>query len=166
MQVLRRHVQDAEDAGVGQLEAEHQLAAVFGLALDRQRHLELVFGNIVGGDLDLDIDRWLLLLRGQRGRRIRILEREVLGILRQNVQLRSRSSFGRRAIAVGHDSLSCSVRSAASLGSIDPPPARVSCRGEWLSWRNGPPQGRTPNRTQTGGHNSRARPSRAKKLNY
>ena len=45
MQVLLGHVHDAEHAGIGEVEAEHHLSGVFGLALDRQRHFELVFGR-------------------------------------------------------------------------------------------------------------------------
>jgi hypothetical protein len=108
MQVLLRHVHDPEHTGIGEVEAEHHLAAVFGLALDRKRHFELVFGDIVGADVDLDIDRGLLLLRRQRGRRVRILERQVLGVLRQHVQLGSGGRLGRCAIAVGHENLSWS----------------------------------------------------------
>ena len=78
MQVLLGHVHNAKHAGILQVEAEHQLSGAFGLALDRQRHFELVFGEVVGGDVDLDVDRRLLLLGRQRGRRVRIFERQVL----------------------------------------------------------------------------------------
>ena len=105
MQVFLRHIDDAEHAGIGQLEAEHHLAGVFSLALDRERHFELVFREVVGGDVDLDVDRRLLLLRRQRGGRVRILERQVLGVLRQHVEL-GRGLLGRRAVAVGHETLS------------------------------------------------------------
>ena len=105
MQVFLRHVDDAEHAGIGELEAEHHLAGVFSLALDRKRHFELVFREIVGGNIDLDVDRRLLLLRRQRGGRVRILERQVLGVLRQHVEL-GRGLLGRRAVAVGHETLS------------------------------------------------------------
>ena len=87
MQVFLRHVQDAEYPGIGEVEAEHHLAGVFRLALDRQRHFVLVFGDVVGADVDLDVDRRLLLLRRQRTRCVRILERQVLGVLRQHVEL-------------------------------------------------------------------------------
>ena len=108
MQVFLRYIQDAEHPGIGQLEAEHQLAAVLRLAFDRQRHLIFVLGGTVGADIDLDIDRRLLLLRRQRAGCVRVLEREVLGILRQHVQLGRRARFGRCAIAVGHESSSWS----------------------------------------------------------
>ncbi len=72
MQIFLRHVQNAEYAGIGQIEAEHYLAGVFRLAFDRKRHFVLVFGDIVGADIDLDIDRRLLWLRRQRGWRVRI----------------------------------------------------------------------------------------------
>ena len=64
-----RHIDDAEHAGIGELEAEHHLAGVFGLALDRKRHFELVFREIVRGNVDLDVDGRLLLLAapGRRG---------------------------------------------------------------------------------------------------
>ena len=41
------------------------LAGAFGLALDRQGDLVIVLANIVGVDVDLDVDRRLLLLRRQ-----------------------------------------------------------------------------------------------------
>ena len=87
MQVFLRDVDDPEHAGIGELETEHHLAGVFGLAFDRQHHLELVLGEVVGADIDLNVDRRLLLLRRERGRRVRILERQIFGVLRQHVQL-------------------------------------------------------------------------------
>ena len=117
MQVFLRHVDDAEHAGIGEIEAEHHLAGVFRLAFDRKRHFVLVFGDIVGADVDLDIDRRLLLLRRQRGRRVRIFERQVLGVLRQHVQLGRRGRLGRRAVTVGHGSLSWSVRAGAGFAA-------------------------------------------------
>src|ERR1700738_384613 len=60
VQIFLRHVHDTEHPGIGQVEAEHHLAGIFRLALDRKRHFEFVFGDIVGADIDLDIDRRLL----------------------------------------------------------------------------------------------------------
>src|SRR5258708_10133097 len=102
MQVFLWHVHNAEYAGIGQIEAEHQLAGIFRLAFDRKRHFIFVFRDIVGADIDLDVDRGLLLLRRQRARGVRIIERKVLGVLRQHVQLGRRGRLGRRAVAVGH----------------------------------------------------------------
>ncbi len=120
MQIFLRHVHNAEYAGIGQIEAEHHLAGIFRFAFDRKRHFVLIFGDIVGTDVDLNIDRRLLLLRCQRGRRVRIFERQILGILRQHVQLGRRGCLGRRAVAVGHGSLSWSVR--GPILRLNPPP--------------------------------------------
>ena len=106
MQIVLRHVGDAEDAGISELEREHDLAGGLGLALDRQRHLELLFAEIVGADIDLDVDLGRLALLLERAGRIRIFEREVLGILRQDVELGSLGRLGRGAVTVGHESLS------------------------------------------------------------
>jgi hypothetical protein len=81
---------------------------MLGLAFDRQGDFVIVFGNVTGVDVDLDVDRRLLLLRRQRSRRIRVFKRQVLGVLRQHVQLRRRGRLGRRAIAVGHTNFSWS----------------------------------------------------------
>ncbi len=105
VQVFLRHIDDAEHAGIGEFEAEHHLAGIFSLALDRKRHLELVVRKVIRGDVNLDVDRRLLLLRRQRGGGVRILERQVLGVLRQYVEL-GRGLLGRRAVAVGHETLS------------------------------------------------------------
>ena len=105
MQVFLRHIDDAEHAGIGQLEAEHHLAGVFSLALDRKRHFELVFREVIRGNVDLDVDGRLLLLRRQGGGGVRILERQILGVLGQHVEL-GRGLFGRCAVAVGHETLS------------------------------------------------------------
>src|SRR5713101_881878 len=102
MQVFLWYVDNAEYAGIGQIEAEHQFPGIFRLAFDRKRHLVFVFRDIVGADVDLDVDRGLLLLRRQRSGSVRILERQVLGVLRQHVQLGRRGRLGRRAVAVGH----------------------------------------------------------------
>src|SRR3984957_9952310 len=74
MQVFLGHVHDPEYAGIGEIEAEHDLAGVFRLAFNRKRHFELGFGEIVGADVDLNIDRRLLLLRRQRGWSVWVLE--------------------------------------------------------------------------------------------
>jgi hypothetical protein len=107
VKVFLRHVDDAEYPGVLKIEAEHHLAGVFSFALDRQRHFELALGEVIGGDVDLDIDRRLLLLRRQGAGGVRIFERQVLGILRQHVKL-GRGLLGgcAVAVAVGHGNLS------------------------------------------------------------
>jgi len=105
MQIFLWHVDDPKHAGVSQFEAEHHLSAALGLALNRKRHFELVLGDIVGVNIDLNVDRWWLLLRRQRRWRIRIFKRKVLGVLRQHVQLGRRGRLRRRAIAVGHKNL-------------------------------------------------------------
>ncbi len=133
MQVLLRHVDDAEYAGIGEIEAEHHLAGVLRLALDRKRHLEFVFGDIVGADIDLDVDRGLLRLRRQGGRRIRILERQVLGILCQHVQLGRGLPRGARRYRWSWKSLlgRASGGRILQLNSLEGP--KYLCRGEWLS---------------------------------
>src|SRR5262249_3948237 len=84
-------------------EGKQHLAAVLRLAVDVQRHLELVLGDVVGGNVDLDVDlRLLLLLLLQRRGRVRVLERQILGVLRQHVELGRGSLLG-GAVAVGHE---------------------------------------------------------------
>ena len=94
MQIFLRDIYDPKHPGVGEIEAEHHLAGVFRLAFDRKRHFEFIFGDIVGADIDLDIDRRLLLLRRQRAGGVRIFERQVLGVLRQHIQLGRRAASG------------------------------------------------------------------------
>ncbi|MGY3645548.1 DNA polymerase III epsilon subunit [Bradyrhizobium sp. LM4.3] len=95
MQIVLRHIGDPEHAGIGEFERKHDLAGGLGLALDRQGHLELLFAEVVGADIDLDVDLGRLALLLERAGRVRIFEREILGILRQHVELGSLGRFGR-----------------------------------------------------------------------
>ena len=104
MEVFRRHVNDAEHAGIDKLEAEQHLAGILGFALHGERHFVLAFGEIVGADVDLNIDLGRLRLRGERSWRVRIFERQILGVLRQDVELGRRARLGRDTVAVGHES--------------------------------------------------------------
>ena len=136
MQVLLGHVHNPEYAGVSQIKTEHHLAGIFSFAFYRKRHFEFVFGDIVGADVDLDVDRWLLSLRRKRTGRVWILERQVLGVLRQHVELRRRGRFGRRAVAIGHGSVSWSVlKRAASMIAVEfaRELPKMRSRAEWLS---------------------------------
>jgi len=116
-ELLLGDVEQSEHAAIDQLETEHDLAGVLGLALDRNRHLEIIVADLVGADIDLDVDLRRLGLRRQRARRVRILERQVLGILRQHIELRRRA-LGRGAVAIGHEMF---------------PRQKALCRGEWLT---------------------------------
>jgi hypothetical protein len=60
---------------------------MFGLALDLKHHLIVVLRHIAGADIDLNVDRRRLLLGGELGGGSGILEREILGILGQHIQL-------------------------------------------------------------------------------
>ncbi|MEY9281585.1 DNA polymerase III epsilon subunit [Bradyrhizobium yuanmingense] len=119
VQVLLGHVDDPEHAGIGELEREHHFTGGLGLALDRQRHLEFLFTEIVGVDVDLDVDLRRLALRLQRARSVGIFEREVLGVLRQHVELGSLGRLGRGAVTVGHE--------------VSPYPIGAEFRGGWLT---------------------------------
>jgi hypothetical protein len=89
MQLLRRHVLDPEDTRIGQLEGEeHVLAADLGIALEGQVDLEVVPVELLGIDVDLQVDLRSLVLRLQGTRRVGILEREVLAVLGEGIQRR------------------------------------------------------------------------------
>src|SRR6185312_16098597 len=62
-------------------------------AFESQRDLDVGFRQRIGVDIDLDVDLRLL-TRHQRTRRVRVLEREILDVLRQNAELRLRSLGG------------------------------------------------------------------------
>src|SRR5262245_58561082 len=91
MQVLLRDVLHAEDAGVEHLELEQDHAGAFRLALDLELDLDVVLGHWFGADVDLNVDGRLLLAGLQRARRIGILERQILDVLGQDIELRRRS---------------------------------------------------------------------------
>ncbi len=110
MHLVLRNILDPENAGIDQIECEQHGTGRVRFAFDLQFDLNVVATERIGVDVDLQIDRGLLLRGLQRTRRIGILEREVLDVLRKNIKLR-RSTFGSRgglfvvvsmsAIAVG-----------------------------------------------------------------
>ena len=111
VQVFLRHVHDTEHAGIGQVEAEQHLAAVSALP-----SIKSATSNSFSATLLALTLIWMLIAGccacgHQRGRRVRIFERQVLGILRQHVQLGGRSCLGGRTVAVGHRNLSWSISS-------------------------------------------------------
>src|SRR5439155_11152846 len=88
MQVLLRHILDAEDAGEGQVEGEQHRAFEFRLAFELERNLEVSRRQLADADIDLDVDRGLRFLRRQRARGVGVLEREILDVLAEHAQLR------------------------------------------------------------------------------
>jgi hypothetical protein len=91
---LLRHVGDAEDAAIDELELEERHLLGLGVALDGELDLELLLAHRIGVDVDLDVDRRLVALRHQRARRVAVLEGEVAHVLRQHVELRGRFEDG------------------------------------------------------------------------
>src|SRR5205823_10069097 len=79
--------------GIDQLKSEQHLPAVFCLAVELELDFDVAFGKRRGIHVDLDIDRGLLLLRAgrERLRRVGVLEGEILGVLRENIELRLRA---------------------------------------------------------------------------
>ena len=75
LQCLRRYVLDAKDAGEGQVERKQNGAGVLGLAFEIERDLIIGLGELLDGDIDLNVDGGLRLRRRQRARRVRIFER-------------------------------------------------------------------------------------------
>src|SRR5437588_318158 len=102
MLLLLRHVGEPENPAIGQLELEHYIARLAGAAFEDEADLEIGLGELARVDVDLDRDVRTLLLGPKRARRVRILEREVLHILRERVE--GGSSGGGRAVArrIGH----------------------------------------------------------------
>src|SRR5947209_11769830 len=102
MLLLLRHVGQPENPAIGQLELEHYIARLAGAAFEDEADLEIGLGELARVDVDLDRDVRTLLLGPKRARRVRILEREVLHILRERVK--GGSSGGGRAVArrIGH----------------------------------------------------------------
>ena len=62
---------------------------------------------------------WLL-LRLQGARRVRVLERQILGVLRQHVEL-GRRCLLRGAVAVGHENLSWGERGPGPVSGHNSP---------------------------------------------
>ena len=105
LQAVRRHVHDAKHAGEDQLEAVQHQAVGFGLALQTQRHLEVGLAHGRGFDVDLNVDGRLLRARRQRARGMRVLERQILHVLRENADLRHRHLWLGAAICRRHAGL-------------------------------------------------------------
>jgi hypothetical protein len=98
------HVADSEHAGIGQLELEQNVVRRLGVALEGQVDLEIGLGELLRIHVHLDADLRPLLLRCQGARCVRVLEREVVGVLRERVQ--GRRGFILRAVrcrGVGHE---------------------------------------------------------------
>src|SRR5262245_9606214 len=90
MLVLLRNVLQPEHPGIDQLELEQHRAGAVGLALDLELDLDIGLGQRLGRHVDLNVDGGLLLVGLQRARRVWILERQVLDVLCQDVELRGR----------------------------------------------------------------------------
>src|SRR4051794_14657144 len=65
-----------------------------------------MLGDVAGAHIDLDVDLGRLGLRCERAGGVRILERQVLGVLRQYVELGWRSRLGGGTVTVGHETVS------------------------------------------------------------
>src|SRR5262249_30751724 len=74
LEAFGRHVEDAKNPGIEQLETEQHEALDLRLAVEPQRHFEVVFGEGGGLDTDIDLDRGLLRAWCQSARRVRVLE--------------------------------------------------------------------------------------------
>ena len=82
--------------------ANRTVPAGLRLALELQRDLVVGLRQLADPDIDLDIDGRLRLAHPQRARRVRILEREVLDVLGQHIELRRLLLFLRvLAAAIG-----------------------------------------------------------------
>src|SRR5262245_45306296 len=88
LQRLRRHVLHPEYPGEGQLERKQHRAGAVRLAFELERDLVVGLGELLDDHVDLDIDRRRLVGRRQRARRVRILERQILDVLAEDVELR------------------------------------------------------------------------------
>jgi DNA polymerase-3 subunit epsilon len=105
VQVFRRDVLDAEHACEFQVEAEHQAGVQLRLAVKLERYLDVAIRQRLGIDIDLNGDLRLLRSdRRQRLRRVRVLEREILDVLRHHLDLRLLVRHRcRAAIGRGHE---------------------------------------------------------------
>src|SRR5215813_1488699 len=107
LQMLRRHILESEYARKREVEGKHHGSGIFRLAFDSQRHLVFNLTKLLQSEVDGDVDRRLVLTRCQRLRRIGILEREILDVLAQHIELGEsllglRLRFRRAAIGRGH----------------------------------------------------------------
>src|SRR5262249_22490750 len=71
-----------------QIECEQYRSRALGLAFELKRDFVVCLRELLGADIDLNVDRRLRLRRRQRARRVGILEREVLDILAEHRELR------------------------------------------------------------------------------
>ena len=86
MLLLLGNVQQPKDASVIQLKLEQRVGAFTGRTFEDDVHLELGFGELLGIDVHVDVDVRRLVLGAQRTRRVRVLEREILGELNERVE--------------------------------------------------------------------------------
>src|SRR5665811_2623004 len=91
---------ELEYAGIFQFEPENQFTVGFRLAVKLECHLDVVVRQRLGVDVDLNADLRRLRSDRQRLRRVRVLEREILDVLRHHVELRLRV-LGRCRAAIG-----------------------------------------------------------------
>jgi hypothetical protein len=103
-----RHILQAEQAGIEQLDHEGSAGIDFGLGADLQFDFVHVIGGLAGVHTHIDVDARLA-LHLQAARRVRILEREVLHILGNDRHLRHRLiakaifGIGAQIDFIGHD---------------------------------------------------------------
>src|SRR5215208_5422179 len=86
VELIGRHVAGPEHARIGELELEQHLGAELAVTLELEVDLEVGLGKLLRVDVDLDVDGRSLLLGRERARRVRVLEREILRILRKRVE--------------------------------------------------------------------------------
>ena len=84
--MLLRHVTQLEDSRIGHLHDEQRLLAARGLGVELELHLELVARIGAHVDVDVNVQLRRLLVGAQRAWGARILERQILGVLTEDVE--------------------------------------------------------------------------------
>ena len=100
LDLLGRDVLDAEHAGVMELELEDDAGPLARAAFEQQVDLVVGGGDLPAVDVDLKVEARRLL--AEAARRVRVLEREVLDVLRHDREARRRRVPSAVAVLFGH----------------------------------------------------------------
>ena len=132
-----RDVAEREQARIGEVDDERDLLTGLGADFDLQRDFVHVVAHLVRADVELHVDRGRVLLLID-GRRVRILEREVLHVLRQHTRLgriigaiaSGIAEFG-EGVVLGHPTFLFRSGDFRAPGALRPKRLAGVCR-----WRN------------------------------
>src|SRR5262249_30865437 len=87
LQCLCRYVLHAENASERQIEGEEDRSGALGLAFELEGDFVVGLGQLLGADIDLNVDRGLRLIRRQGARRLGFLDGEVFVVSPTHTEL-------------------------------------------------------------------------------